>query len=149
MSKLDMGLKVHAAQIDDVLKKSGSQIADVMDFVKMNVGLVLIWLWVGGVWFLADTGKPVAPFMLILGVINLIYSVVILATIHIETSISGSEVTQRILLLTIIPVLVIYGGIALSYGFYLPALISFGMAGYSAFRYFRSYILHLGPAHSA
>lgn len=149
MSKLDMGLKVHAAQIDDVLKKSGSQIADVMDFVKMNVGLVLIWLWVGGVWFLADTGKPVAPFMLIFGVINLIYSVVILATIHIETSISGSEVTQRILLLTIIPVLVIYGGIALSYGFYLPALISFCMAGYSAFRYFQSYILHIGSAHSA
>ena len=158
MSKLNMGLKVHAAQIDAELKKSGSQIADVLDFVKMNVGLVLLWLWVGGVWFLADlgelykhhnTGNPAAPFMLIFGAINLIYSVILLGTINIKTSISGSGATQRKMLLSIIPVLAIYGGIALSYGFYLPALVSFGMAGYSAFRYFQSYILHLGPAHSA
>lgn len=157
MSKLDMGLKVHAAQIDDVLKKSGSQIADVLDFIKMNVGLVLLWLWGGGVWFLADMSKlhnhttenPAATFMWIFGAINLIYSIILLNAIDIKMSTSGRGSTQNKMLLSIIPVLAIYGGIALSHGFYLPALVSFGMAGYSAFRYFQSYILHLGPAHSA
>ena len=159
MSKLDMGLKVHATQIDDVLKKSGSQIADVMDFVKMNAGFALIWLWVGGGWFLYDmaevykhhynTGSPVGLFMLIFGAINLIYSIILLNALDIKMSTSGRGSTQNRVLLSTIPVLAIYGGIALSYGFYLPALVSFGMAGYSAFRYFQSYILHLGPAHSA
>ena len=157
MSKRNMGLKVHAAQIDDVLKKSGSQIADVLDFIKMNVGLVLLWLWGGGVWFLADMSKlhnhstenPGATFMWIFGAINLIYSIILLNAIDIKMSTSGRGSTQNKMLLSIIPVLAIYGGIALSHGFYLPALVSFGMAGYSAFRYFQSYILHLGPAHSA
>jgi DNA polymerase III delta prime subunit len=158
MSKLDMGLKVHATQIDDVLKRSGSQIADVMDFVKMNAGLALIWLWVGGGWFLYDmaelykhhynTGSPVGEFMLIFGAINLIYSTILLKALDIKMSTSGRGSTQNRMLLSIIPVLATYGGIALSYGFYLPALVSLGMAGYSAFRYFQSYILHLGPAHS-
>lgn len=157
MSKRNMGLKVHAAQIDDVLKKSGSQIADVLDFMQMNVGLVLLWLWIGGGWFLADMSKlhnhstenPGATFMWIFGAINLIYSIILLNAIDIKMSTSGRGSTQNKMLLSIIPVLAIYGGIALSHGFYLPALVSFGMAGYSAFRYFQSYILHLGPAHSA
>ena len=159
MSKLNMGHKVHAAQIDDVLKKSGSQVADVLDFVKMNAGFVLLWLWIGGVWFLYDmtelykhhynTGSPVLSFMMAFGVINLIYSVVILNASDIKLSTSGKGSIQNKMLLSTIPVLALYGGIALSYGFFFPTLVSFGMAGYGAFRYFQSYILHLGPAHSS
>ncbi|WP_215879076.1 type IV secretion system DNA-binding domain-containing protein, partial [Acidithiobacillus ferridurans] len=159
MSKINMGEKVHAAQIDDVIKESGSQVADVLDFVKMNTGFVLLWLWIGGGWFLYDmgelykhhynTGSPVLYFMMGFGVINLLYSLMLLNVSDARMTTRGHGAIQSKFLLSTIPVLALYGVIAISYGFYLPALVSFCIAGYGAFRYFQSYILHLGPAHSS
>jgi type IV secretory pathway TraG/TraD family ATPase VirD4 len=158
MSKINLREKVHAAQIDDVLKESGLQIADALDFAKMNIGFVLLWLWIGGAWFLYDlaelyklhynSGSNALYFILVFGTINLVYSILLLNVGDIRIIISEHGAMQGKLPLSTIPLLALYGVIAISYGFYLPALVSFGMAGYSAFRYFQSYILHLGPAHS-